>query len=60
MDKSLAELQLEIVSDHFDQTRLVDAMLDEGFLDYSDIDGWYEEPEDCPEIYQWKVFKRFI
>ena len=57
---SPAQFQLELVSQHIDQTRLVNELLHDGFLDYSEIQWWQEdEDENRPEIYQWKAFNRF-
>ena len=60
MATSQADFQLEYVSEHIDQTRLVNELLHDGTFGYEEIFGWHADENECyPEIYQWKVFPHF-
>ncbi|MBP9779218.1 hypothetical protein KBD33_01175 [Candidatus Gracilibacteria bacterium] len=48
------------VSDHINQTMLVEDLLKKGALSYDDIQGSYDsEKDEYIDIYQWLVFPRF-
>lgn len=61
MVTSQADFQLEYVSEHIDQTRLVNNLLHDGFFDYDEVLGWDAEEDGYrSEIFEWKVFPRFL
>lgn len=58
--ETLSKFHYDYVSKHVNQTMLVNDLLKNNFLDYSDIQwGYDEETEEYTDVFQWLIFPNF-